>query len=86
VFYLILTGAVDGKHVEIKKPAGSGSRFFNYKKTFSTVLLALCDSNYRILYADFGNYGSDGDAGIYERSDFLRELRAGIIFMQILMS
>jgi len=28
-------GAFDGKHIMIKKPAKSGSSFFNYKQTFS---------------------------------------------------
>jgi len=38
-------GATDGKHTEIQAPHNSGSLFFNYKKTFSVVLLALVDSN-----------------------------------------
>ena len=60
---------MDGKHVAIRKPIGSGSLYFNYKKYFSVVLFAVCDANYKFLYCDFGNYGSVSDNGIFDRSD-----------------
>ena len=40
-------GAMDGKHIRVKKPPHSGSRFFNYKHYFSIVLMAVADSNYK---------------------------------------
>jgi hypothetical protein len=39
-------GAIDGKYIVIQSPAKSDSSFFNYKKSFSVVLLAVCDANY----------------------------------------
>lgn len=61
-------GAIDGKHITIKAPANSGSLFFNYKKTFSTVLMAICDHEYKFSLVDIGSFGSCNDAGIFQDS------------------
>uniref|UniRef100_A0A915EQQ8 DDE Tnp4 domain-containing protein n=1 Tax=Ditylenchus dipsaci TaxID=166011 RepID=A0A915EQQ8_9BILA len=59
--------AIDGKHVLIKKRE-SGSLYFNYKKSFSFVLMPIVDADYRVLYADFGSQGHNNDAGIFNTS------------------
>ncbi|XP_043247587.1 protein ALP1-like [Amphibalanus amphitrite] len=71
--------AIDGKHVLIKAPANSGSEYFSYKKTFSTVLLAAVDGNYRFVYVSVGSAGRESDGGIFGRSDLAEKLRDGTL-------
>ena len=47
-------GALDGKHVNKKCPKNTGSYYFNYKGTFSVVLLGLVDADYKFIYINVG--------------------------------
>lgn len=62
-------GAIDGKHVAIRKPPNSGSLFYNYKGFFSVVLMGLVDANYRFLWVDVGGDGAMSDAQIFNESE-----------------
>ena len=67
-------GALDGKHIAIKAPAGQGSTFYNYKHFHSIILLALVDANLKFLYVDVGANGRAGDAGVFRESSLFRGL------------
>ena len=70
-------GAIDGKHCQIICPQKSGSTFFNYKGTFSVVLMAACDASYHFTYVDVGDFGRQGDSTIFNRSTFGKALDDG---------
>lgn len=70
-------GAIDGKHVRIKCPANSGSIYFNYKEYFSVVLLAIVDANCKFIAIDVGSYGREGDAGIFSKTAFGKQIKDG---------
>ncbi|CAN2388330.1 nuclease activity [Pristimantis euphronides] len=68
-------GALDGKHIRLKKPAHSGSRSFNYKQCFSVALMAVADSKYNFVLVDTGAYGSPSDARVCSSSQMGQRLR-----------
>lgn len=61
-------GALDGKHISIQAPFRTGTEYYNYKKFFSIVLLALVDSNYNFMYVNVGCQGRISDGGVFRNS------------------
>lgn len=72
-------GCLDGKHIKIKCPDGSGSMFFNYKKYFSIVLQGLVDASYKFITVDVGGYGKQSDGGTFLASHLHEFIASGDI-------
>ena len=72
-------GALDGKHIAIKKSKKSGSEYFNYKGYFSLVILALVNADYKFLWVNVGASGSSSDAQIFNRSKLKRRIENGTL-------
>lgn len=70
-------GAIDGKHIAIKKPRKSGSTYYNYKRFYSIVLMAVVDADYSFIWCGLGYPGASSDAGIFNRSSLKRALDRG---------
>ncbi|XP_063602199.1 uncharacterized protein LOC134778223 [Penaeus indicus] len=67
-------GSIDGKHVQMVAPDRSGSLYYNYKGTFSIVLLGVADANYNFLYADVGCQGRISDGGVFKYTSLYNNL------------
>ncbi len=59
----------DGSSPTIASP-NSGSMYFNYKKTFSMVMLAVIDAFCKFVLLEIGSMGSEGDNSIFRSSAF----------------
>ena len=57
-------GALDVNYIITQAASRSGSTFFSSKKSFSIVLLAVCNTNFEFTLADIDEAGQQSDGGI----------------------
>ena len=72
--YLNAIGAIDGKHVVIRKPSHGDSHCYNYKHSHSIILMAVVGPSYECLYADVGTNGRVSDGGVWNKCGFSKAL------------
>ncbi|XP_009303385.1 uncharacterized protein [Danio rerio] len=70
-------GVIDGKRIAVQSPGNSATFLYDYKGTFSVVLLTLTDADYRFLVVDVGSCGSSSDVGIFTNSALGKALQDG---------
>ncbi|XP_046684544.1 uncharacterized protein LOC124370299 [Homalodisca vitripennis] len=75
--FLHCVGAIDGKHIVIKKPNKSGSSYYNYKHTFSIVLMAAVDATSKFTFIDVGSMGRFSDGNIFSSCELEKKMVRG---------
>lgn len=70
-------GAIDGKHIAIRKPPQSGGFYQNHKTFFSIIILALVDADYKFTWVDAGSMGHMSDAQIFNASELKERFEDG---------
>ena len=53
---------------ECSVPSFTGTQYYNYKRFFSLVLMAVCDANYCFTMFDVRQFGSNNDSGVLANS------------------
>lgn len=74
-------GAIDGKHIVIQCPFNSGSEYYNYKGTFSIVLMAIVNANYSFTYVDIGCQGRISDSGVFRNTSLFKKLETNELML-----
>lgn len=76
------TGAMDGNHIVIETPNSSGSKYFDYKGTFSTYCwncFAIVDANYSFIYVNIGCQGRKSDGGVFKSTGLYKLLEESLL-------
>ncbi len=67
--YHYFLGAIDGKHVAIRKPMNGGFYYYNYKNFHSIILMALVDGDVKFSWVEEGVNRPSSIAQIFEDSN-----------------
>ena len=70
-------GAPDWKHIALEKP--KKREFYKYNDSFSHVLLALVDTDYRFLWEGVGSSGSSSDVQKFNHSKLRKNIEDGTL-------
>ncbi|XP_025407904.1 uncharacterized protein LOC112681804 [Sipha flava] len=68
---------INKKHICIRRPGNLVSLFYNYKDFFSIILLAMVDSNYKLIAVEVGSFGKEEDSGITLKSNMGQQVLNG---------
>ena len=71
-------GALDGKHVVLRRPENTVGEFHNYKGTKSIILMAIVDANYCSIYVNVGCQGRISDGGVFRNTEFYTKLESDL--------
>ena len=72
-------GAIDGKQAIIQALPNSSSLYINYKKTFSIILMAVCDAKYKFTLVDTGDTGRQSSGSVYANSQLGHAIENGLL-------
>ena len=76
-------GAIDRKHVVIRKSSHGGLHYYNYKDSHSIILIAITGPSYECLYVDVGINGRVNDGGVWNKCGFSNTLENQELFIPI---